>query len=152
MGFQEIREKFGVYFADIGLSKTYGRIFGLFLTEKKPLSMGDVIDQMKISKSTASTEMRRLLAMGVIEKVSFPSKRAVFYRLKENIWGSNLTQKIHDIQKLRMIIEGEGTTKLEKSKGLLELSDYCLFMEKELKVLVKNYEKFLKEKNGKSKT
>lgn len=53
-------ERFGIYFDEIGLNKTYGRIFGFFMTIKDPISMGKLVTELQISKSTASVEIRRL--------------------------------------------------------------------------------------------
>lgn len=145
MELERIAEKFGVYFTERGLSKTYGRIFGYFMTAKQPTTMGELVEKLQISKSTASVEIRRLLLMGVIEKVLLPNERADFYQLKENIWEVNLYQKIQDIKKLREIVEEVPFNLLEKSDGLKELADYCVFMETELKLLVKKYAKKRKE-------
>lgn len=143
---EKIIEKFGIYFTEVGLSKTYGRLFGYFMTVKCPVSMGELVEKLHISKSTASTEIRRLLAMGVIEKILLPHERADFYQLKKNIWEANLSQKIQDIKKLREIVDEVSSHKLKKLDHLKELGDYCDFMEAELKLLVKKYAKFSEEK------
>jgi DNA-binding transcriptional regulator GbsR (MarR family)/ribosomal protein S18 acetylase RimI-like enzyme len=147
MEFEKIIEKFGIYFTEIGLSKTYGRLFGHFITIQQPVSMGELVEKLQISKSTASTEIRRLLAMGVIERVLLPNERADFYQLKKNIWAVNLGQKIQDIKKLREIVEEVPLQKLKKLDSLKDLGDYCDFMEVELKQLVKKYAKFIEEKS-----
>jgi DNA-binding transcriptional regulator GbsR (MarR family)/ribosomal protein S18 acetylase RimI-like enzyme len=143
---EKIIEKFGIYFTEIGLSKTYGRLFGYFMIVKQPISMGELVEKLQISKSTASTEIRRLLAMGVIEKVLLPNERADFYQLKKNIWAVNLSQKIQDIKKLRDIVE-EVPLQFKKLNSFKNLGDYCDFMEAELKLLVKKYAKFSEEKS-----
>lgn len=146
MDFDRIIEKFGIYFAEIGLSKTYGRLFGFFMITTQPISMGKLIEKLQISKSTASTELRRLLAMGVIEKVLLPNERADFYQLKKNIWSMNLSQKIQDIKKLRTIVEGIPQKMLENLEHLKEMANYCFFMESELELLIKKYAKYSKGK------
>jgi len=139
-------EKFGIYFSEVVLSKTYGRLFGFFIITKEPTSMGKIVEKLQISKSTASTELRRLLTMGVIEKVLLCDQRADFYQLKKNIWSVNLNQKIEDIKKLRAIVEEVPSHKLSKIQNLKEMSSYCIFLEAELELLIKKYMKFLKEK------
>lgn len=142
MDFDKVMEKFGLYFDEIGLSKTYGRMFGFFMTSKQPISMSQLIENLQISKSTASTELRRLLTMGVIEKVLLPDKRADFYQLKKNIWTVNLNQKIQDIKKLRSIIEEIPPNVLEDLEHLKEMASYCIFLECELEILLKKYINF----------
>jgi len=141
MNIDKIIEKFGLYFSEIGLNKTYGRLFGCFMTASNPVSMRELVDRLQISKSTASTELRRLLAMGVIEKVLLPDERADYYQLKKNIWSENLKQKIQDIKKLRTIIEDVPQRKLRKLVHLNEMAKYCIFLESELENLIKKYTK-----------
>lgn len=140
-----IIEKFGIYFDEVGLNKTYGRMFGVFMTTKEPISMGKLVEELQISKSTASTELRRLLSMGVIEKVLLADKRADFYQLKQNIWTGNLQQKIQDVKKLRSIVEEVSEDDLLTLKHLKEMANYCTFLESELKILVEKYMKIAKE-------
>lgn len=142
----KLMDKFGIYFDEIGLSKTYGRCFGLFMTAKEPISMGQLVENLQISKSTASTKLRRLLATGVIEKVLLADKRADFYQIKKNMWGMNLNQKIKEVRKLRAITEEIPPKELERFEHLQEMDNYCIFLEAELEILIKKYMKFTKEK------
>lgn len=142
MDFEKVMDKFGIYFDEVGLSKTYGRMFGLFMTSTQPMSMGMLVDKLQISKSTASTELRRLLLTGAIEKVLVPEERADFYQVKKNIWNLNLNQKIQDVKKLRAIIEEIPSDVLEGLEQLNEMAGYCAFLEAELEILIKKYSKF----------
>lgn len=141
-----ILDSFGIYFAEVGLSKTYGRLFGFFMTASAPVSMGTLVTELEISKSTASTELRRLLAMGVIEKVLLPDQRADYYQLKQDLWSENLKQKTQDIRKLRAIVEEVPGRTLQKLPHLQEMAQYCTFLEEELDRLIKKYTKRSKRK------
>jgi DNA-binding transcriptional regulator GbsR (MarR family) len=146
MDCDKVLDNFGLYFDGVGLSKTYGRIFGFFMTTVKPISMGHLVEKLQISKSTASIELRRLLTMGVIEKILLPDERADFYQLKKNIWNLNLHQKVQDVKKLRAIIEEIPSNVLEGLEHLKEMANYCIFLESELEILIKKYMEFSKEK------
>jgi DNA-binding transcriptional regulator GbsR (MarR family)/RimJ/RimL family protein N-acetyltransferase len=139
VSFAKVIEKFGIYFDEIGLNKTYGRIFGLFMTIKEPISMGKIVTELQISKSTASVEIRRLLKMGYIEKVLISDQRADFYQLKKNIWVTHFLQKMQMIKNLYSIVEEIPKQDLEVCKNLKEMGDYCTFMEVELKILTDKY-------------
>lgn len=141
----KIIEKFGIYFDEVGFNKTYGRMFGFFMTSTKPISMKTLVDKLQISKSTASIELRNLLSTGVIEKVLIKDERADFYRLKKNIWSLHLQQKIQDIKKLRTIIEEISSKDLKDLENLEEMIDYCAFLEPELETLTKKYNDFQKK-------
>lgn len=146
MNLEKVWDNFGLYFDGVGLSKTYGRMFGFFMTATKPVSMGQLVEKLKISKSTASIELRKLLTMGVIEKILLSDERADFYQLKKNIWNLNLHQKVQDVKKLRAIIEEVPPKVIEGLKQLQEMSHYCAFLEAELEILIKKYLKFSKGK------
>ena len=147
MDLEKVLDNFGLYFDGVGLSKTYGRMFGFFMTATKPISMGQLVEKLQISKSTASIELRRLLTMGVIEKLLLSDERADFYQLKKNIWNLNLHQKIQDVKKLRAIIEEIPPKALEDLEQLKEMAHYCTFLEAELEILIKKYMKLQREKN-----
>jgi DNA-binding transcriptional regulator GbsR (MarR family)/ribosomal protein S18 acetylase RimI-like enzyme len=142
--FEKVIEKFGIYFDEIGLNKTYGRMFGLFMTIKEPISMGKLVTELQISKSTASVEIRRLLKMGYIEKVLISDQRADFYQLKENIWVTHFLQKMQMIKNLYSIVEEIPGKELEVCKNLKEMGEYCTFMETELKMLADKYSRNVK--------
>lgn len=145
MLFEKVIEKFGIYFDEIGLNKTYGRMFGLFMTIKEPISMGQLVTKLQISKSTASVELRRLVNMGYIKKVLISDQRADFYQLKENVWVTHFLQKMQVIKNLHSIVEEIPKQGLESCKSLKEMGDYCTFMKRELKTLT---DKYLKEKEA----
>jgi DNA-binding transcriptional regulator GbsR (MarR family) len=147
MTVDKIIEKFSTYFASVGLSKTYGRLFGIFITSSEPISMGALVKLLGISKSTASTELRRLVTMGVIEKVSISNERADFYQLKKDLWFQNLLQKVQDIQRLKAIIEKIPMEMRQKWQGVETMFHYCSFIEQQLIAITKKYEKLLKEEN-----
>jgi len=139
MPYDRVIEKFGLYFAEIGLNKTCGRLFGIFMTAAEPLSMGELVTLLQISKSTASTELRRLLSMGMVEKALLPDKRADYYQLRKNLWAVNLRQKIEDIRKLQSIVAEIAPPDLAKLEHLQAMADYCSFLAPELEALVKKY-------------
>jgi len=145
VAFDKVIEKFGIYFDEIGLNKTYGRMFGLFMTIKDPISMGGLVTELQISKSTASVEIRRLLLMGYIEKVLMPDQRADFYQLKKDVWITHFLQKLQMIKRLQSIVEEVPTEDLEVFKNLKEMGDYCDFMEIELKTLADKYVRNIKK-------
>lgn len=148
MSFEKVIERFGIYFDEIGLNKTYGRIFGLFMTIKEPISMGKLVTELQISKSTASVEIRRLLKMGYIEKVLISDQCADFYQLKKNIWVTHFLQKMQMIKNLYSIVEEIPKQDLENCKNLKEMGDYCTFMEEELKILADKYVRNMKKEES----
>ncbi len=148
MDTQSIMDRFGIYFDEVGLNKTYGRLFGFFMTANEPVSMNQLVEKLQISKSTASVEIRRLVSMGAIEKVLLSDSRADFYQLKKDIWVQNLKQKNRDIKKLQAIIREIPDEQLENLNHLKEMANYCLFIESELEAIVQKYIVYTNKKHG----
>lgn len=146
MSLDRVIEKFGIYFDEIGLNKTCGRMFGLFMIITEPISMGQLVAKLKISKSTASIEIRRLLKMGYIEKVLLPGQRADYYQLTKGLWVTHLLQKGQMIKQLYAIVEEVPVNQL--FKNLKEMKDYCSFMEVELKKLADKYVESMKQETS----
>ncbi len=138
-----------LYFSEIGLSKTFGLIFGLFLWENKNFEMKDIINEVKISKSTASVELRKLIQFGAIEKFYEIGQNAQLYRIKNNMWSEVLAQKKNEIDKLRSILNGVEKKKINKTTSLQDIQNYCDFMEEELPLLSQKYKKFIERRNKK---
>ncbi|MGV8841114.1 MAG: GbsR/MarR family transcriptional regulator [Bauldia sp.] len=76
-------EQMGILGEDGKLPRIAGRLFGLFLVETRPLSLGELTDRLKVSKASVSTNTRLLAAAGVIERVSLPGDRQDYYRLAD---------------------------------------------------------------------
>lgn len=74
-------EQMGILGEDGKLPRIAGRLFGVFLVETKPVSLGELTDRLKVSKASISTNTRLLAAAGVIERVSLPGDRQDYYRL-----------------------------------------------------------------------
>ena len=53
----------------LGLPKSVGEIYGLLFASPKPLTMLDLIDQLGISKGSASQGLRMLRALGAVRDV-----------------------------------------------------------------------------------
>lgn len=77
-------EDFGLFFENYGLPRIFGRIYGLLLITDEPhLSLEQIASELKISKASASTIARQLLATTMIEKSTIPGDRRDFYRVGE---------------------------------------------------------------------
>lgn len=75
----EMVEATGRLFQLFGLPRSTGQIYGLLYLSKKPLSLDDFVEQLSISKGSASTGTRHLAAWGAIRQVWVPGERRDYF-------------------------------------------------------------------------
>lgn len=75
----KIREEFvefmGLTLQADGFSRIAGRIFGLLLITREPLTADDLCDRLQISRGSVSTNCRTLEGLDVIERVCIAGER-----------------------------------------------------------------------------
>ncbi|MBI3416413.1 MAG: hypothetical protein HY043_14050 [Verrucomicrobia bacterium] len=59
----------------LGLPRSTGQIYGLLYLSTRPLSLDDLVEQLGISKASASTGTRLLCAWGAIQQVWLAGER-----------------------------------------------------------------------------
>lgn len=86
-----------------GFTRIGGRIFGHLLLSEEPCSLDELVAELGASKASVSTDARRLLASGVVEKVPVPGDRRDYYRLAPDFF-ARLTEhrvrrwgRLHDL-------------------------------------------------------
>ena len=76
-------EEVGRYFDQEGHQPIAGRILGLLLVMDKELyTFDEIIEELKISRSSASIVLRNLQIRGSIEYITLPGDRKRYYRFK----------------------------------------------------------------------
>ena len=63
----------------LGLPKSVGEIYGLLFASPQPLTMLDLIDQLGISKGSASQGLRMLRALGAVRDVEYDNDRKTYF-------------------------------------------------------------------------
>ena len=79
---EKVIEDFGRFFENYGMARSIGRIYGYLLTTPEPLSsLESIALSLSLSKASASTTVRMLVTMQLIEKASLPGDRRDYYRV-----------------------------------------------------------------------
>jgi predicted transcriptional regulator len=78
---EEFVEHMGLITQADGGPRIAGRIFGLLLAEGRPFSLAQMADRLRISKASASTNARLLLAAGMLQLRAMPGDRQDYYEL-----------------------------------------------------------------------
>jgi len=79
----ELIDEYGRHMSESGLSSCYGRLMGLLLfSDKEEFSFEEIVEELQVSKSTASTAINFLLNLEKIESVSHKGDRKRYFRIK----------------------------------------------------------------------
>jgi DNA-binding transcriptional regulator GbsR (MarR family) len=87
-----------------GLSPIAGRLFGVFLLSENPLSLDDLAQSLGVSKASVSTEARRLLDRGIVERVSSRSDRRDYYELAPDFFAQVIRSRVARWRKLHDLV------------------------------------------------
>lgn len=91
---QEFIERMGLIAEADGLPRIGGRLFGLLLISDQPRSLDDLADALGASKASISTDARRLLERGIVERVTRPADRRDYYRLAPDFYRRMLEHRV----------------------------------------------------------
>ncbi len=143
-------EDISLYFEQMGLPRTAGRVLGVLLICDPPAqSLTDLCELLRSSKSSVSTTTRLLTEMGLIERVPSPVPRQVYFQFKPGGWMVFIRQRLRLWASLHQIAE-QGLELLRARhpalrERLQEAHDMFSIIEDELPVLLERVEEKHKE-------
>lgn len=78
---KELIERIGRQHEKDGFSPVAGRILGLLMVmDKEEYTFDEIVQEIQISKSSASTALKHLELKGVIEYITYPGDRKRYFR------------------------------------------------------------------------
>lgn len=90
MEYTEAKEKFiqawGTLGSDWGINKAMAQIHALLLISPQVLSTEEIMDELKISRGNANTNIRNLIDWGIVFKVNKIGERKEYFSAKKDIW------------------------------------------------------------------
>lgn len=111
-------EAIGKMCQEVGLPRSLGQIYGLIFLSAEPLSLDQISEDLLISKASASTGSRYLLALHAIRQVWIPGDRRDFFETRG---------ELGDV--LRSAYQNLFLVKLEKSER--KLKEFIASLEEE---------------------
>ena len=88
-----------------GLPRSLGQIYGLLFLSPRPLSLDDLTATLQISKASASTGTRQLVAWGAVRQIWVPGHRRDHFEALTDVGG--LVRHIyHDFIRPRLAVSG----------------------------------------------
>ena len=99
-------EDISLYFEQMGLPRTAGRVLGVLLISDPPAqSLTDLCALLDASKSSVSTTTRLLVEMDLIERVPSPMPRQVYFQFRSGGWAVFVRQRLRLWASLHEIAE-----------------------------------------------
>lgn len=89
MTYQEGKDKFISTWGSLGtlwgINKAMAQIQALLFISTKPLSMEDIMDDLKISRGNTSMNLRQLMDWGIVTKVLVTGERKEFFTTEKDV-------------------------------------------------------------------
>lgn len=89
MEYQEAKEKFISTWGSLGtlwgINKAMAQIQSLLFISTKPLSMEEIMKELKISRGNTSMNLRQLMDWGIVTKELIPGERKEFFTTEKDV-------------------------------------------------------------------
>jgi len=88
--FDTVRNEFiaqwGTLGSSWGINRTMAQIHALLMMSVEPLDTNTVMDQLKISRGNANSNLRDLIGWGLIRRVTYPGDRKEYFEAEKDVW------------------------------------------------------------------
>ncbi len=74
-------ERMGLAVERMGLTRTFGRLFGLLMVADRPLSLDEIVERLDVSKASVSTNARACEELGLARRVGVRGDRRDYYEI-----------------------------------------------------------------------
>jgi DNA-binding transcriptional ArsR family regulator len=91
-------------FESDGFTRIGGRIFGHLLLAEHPLSLDEIADALRVSKASVSTDARRLLEKGVVQRSGRPGDRRDYWEIAPDFFASLMQYRVERWRRLNMVV------------------------------------------------
>lgn len=141
MEYQEAKNKFISTWGSLGtlwgINKAMAQIQALLFISTKPLSMEDVMEELKISRGNTSMNLRQLIDWGIVTKVLITGERKEYFTTEKEVQElARIIAKERSRREIKPVIkvlaevssiQDDGTEKtkelIKQTKALKELTD-----------------------------
>jgi DNA-binding transcriptional regulator GbsR (MarR family) len=127
-------ERTGLAMERLNLTRTFGRLFGLLLVADRPVSLDDVVQVLRVSKASASTNARLCEQVGLTHQVSIPGDRRDYYEMLPGSFERVLAARLSTVHEMvRLAQEGleavdpdnvSAQTRLEEMREFYDFAAY----------------------------
>lgn len=97
-------ERMGMAFETDGATRIMGRIFGLLLLSAKPVALDEISAGLGVSRASVSTDARKLLQLGLLERRTLPGDRRDYYAVHPDGFRSSIEARIANLRSFADLI------------------------------------------------
>ncbi len=76
----------GVLGSSWGINRTMAQIHALLIISVKPLTYEEIMEELKISRGNANSNLRELISWGLIKKIVYPGDRKEYFEAYKDVW------------------------------------------------------------------
>lgn len=87
-----------------GMSPIAGRLFALLILSDEPRSLDDLAVELEVSKASVSTDARRLLERGIVERVTRAGDRRDYYELAPDFFAQVIRSRVARWRRIQQLI------------------------------------------------
>ena len=88
-----------------GLSPIAGRLFALLMLSAEPQSLDELADALGVSKASVSTDARRLLERGIVERTRRTGDRRDFYELAPDFFARVIRARVARWRRIQQLVD-----------------------------------------------
>jgi DNA-binding transcriptional regulator GbsR (MarR family) len=85
-----IRDRFvaqwGALGSQWGVNRTMAMIHALLLVSPQPKTTDEIMEELRISRGNANTNLRELVGWGLLQRVVVPGERKEFFEAEKDVW------------------------------------------------------------------
>ena len=136
-------ERMGLAIERMGLSRTFGRLFGLLMVADRPLSLDEMVERLHVSKASVSTNARACEELGLARRVGVRGDRKDYYEISPRAFEQVTAKRVVAIHAMAgLAAEGlvaVGDDPSPARDRLTEMLDFYLFMGEQIEELLERW-------------
>jgi hypothetical protein len=136
-------ERMGLAIERLGLTRTFGRLFGLLMVADRPLSLDEMVDRLDVSKASVSTNARDCEELGLARRVGVRGDRRDFYEIAPGAFESVMAKRVGALHAMAGLaaegLEAVGDVPTPARARLTEMLDFYLFMGEQIEELLERW-------------
>jgi DNA-binding transcriptional regulator GbsR (MarR family) len=82
----EFISQWGALGTQWGINRTMAQIHALLMTSLEPLSTDDVMEELQVSRGNAHTNLKELVAWGLVRVIVRKGERKEFFEAEKDVW------------------------------------------------------------------
>ena len=136
-------ERMGLAIERMGLSRTFGRLFGLLMVADRPLSLDEMVERLDVSKASVSTNARACEELGLARRVGVRGDRKDYYEIAPRAFEHVTAKRVVAIHSMAGLaaegLQALGDDPSPARDRLTEMLDFYLFMGEQIEELLERW-------------